>query len=80
MTDLLADQVTQGVANALRARDLIAAVDLLKALAVLDPHRAQAIYDVLQIGIQAGLRDGIPEATWLRDLLTDTQHAAQDRT
>lgn len=60
--ELTAGQLVTGIANALRARDLIAVVDLLGILAVIDPQLASDVYDTLQAGIAAGERAGIPDA------------------
>jgi len=45
------DRLVGGIANALKARDLTAVVDMLEALAALDPQRAQEVYNTLQLGI-----------------------------
>jgi hypothetical protein len=45
------DRLVGGIADALADRNLGAAVDMLEALAVLDPQRAQAAYDTMQAGI-----------------------------
>lgn len=47
--DLTADDLTTGIANAIQANDLGAVRDMLHALALIDPHRAQFIYDALTL-------------------------------
>jgi MoxR-like ATPase len=44
-----ADQLTQAVALAIEARDWPAVVALLRALAAVDPHQAQALLDVVAL-------------------------------
>lgn len=46
------DQLAEGVANAIAARNFEAAVDILTVMVSVDPKRAVDIYD----DIQAGLR------------------------
>jgi hypothetical protein len=46
-----ADRLTEGIANAIRAHDFDAVAGLLKVLAITDPHRAQAVYDTLELGL-----------------------------
>lgn len=45
--ELTADDLTTGISQAIRARDFPAVVDMLRALAWIDPYRAQDIYDLL---------------------------------
>ena len=72
MSDTLtADQLTTGIANAIRARNLEAVVDLLYALVFVDPRRAEAVYDTLQAGIVIGRGPAIPEAGLLETLLRE---------
>lgn len=47
MSDLTAEDLTTGISNAIKARDFEAVVDMLHALAWVDPYRAQDIYDLL---------------------------------
>lgn len=49
MADLTAEELTIGIGNAIKAHDFKAAFDMLKALAIIDPHTAQTIYDALTI-------------------------------
>ena len=46
-----ADQLTEAIRCALRARDMEAVAYFLRLLAVVDPHRAQDVYDTLQLGL-----------------------------
>lgn len=69
MADLTADQLTTGIANALRARDIDAIEDMLRALAFVDPQRAQDVWDVLQFGVTVGRARGIPDADDLAERL-----------
>lgn len=62
IADLTADDLTTGIANALRAHDIEAVEDMLQALASLDPRRAQAVYDTLQVGVAIGRARAIPDA------------------
>jgi hypothetical protein len=57
VSDLTAEQLTGVVADALRMRDLEAATAALMQLAVIDPVRAQEVYDTIQLGLRmAGRR------------------------
>jgi len=40
-----AEQITQGIAGAIKARDFPAVVALLKMLAVRDPRQAEVVYE-----------------------------------
>ena len=40
-----ADEICEGIAEALKARDFPAVVSLLKMLACRDPYRAQVVYE-----------------------------------
>jgi hypothetical protein len=46
-----ADQLTEGIHNALAAHDIEAVGDLLTALSFVDAHRAQEVYDTLKLGL-----------------------------
>jgi hypothetical protein len=46
-----ADQLTEGIHRAIKARDMEAVADFLRVLAVVDPQRAQDVYDTLQLGL-----------------------------
>lgn len=46
-----ADELEEAIVNALKAKDMPAVVDLLRVLVVVDPKRAEDVYDVLQIGM-----------------------------
>jgi len=46
-----AEELTEGIASALQARDLPAAVALLKMLACTDPVQAQAVLDTIELGL-----------------------------
>ena len=49
-----ADHLEQGIANALEAHDVKAAVAILEVLAKVDIKRATRVYDTLQLGIALG--------------------------
>ena len=49
------DQITGGIAMAIRDRDLAVVPGLLKLLAVQDPARAQLIFDVIRIALEVAL-------------------------
>ena len=49
-----AEQLTGGIANALKARNFEAVVDFLRLLVVVDPQRAQDVWETLQLGIALG--------------------------
>jgi len=44
-----AEQLTESIAKALKARNFEAVTDLLRLLAVVDPSRAQDILDMINI-------------------------------
>lgn len=46
-----ADQLTEGIHRALRARDMEAVTDFLRVLAAVDPQRAQDVCDTLKLGL-----------------------------
>lgn len=46
-----ADQLEEGIAAALRAGDMPAAVEILQRLTVVDAKRAQDVLDVMRAGI-----------------------------
>lgn len=46
-----ADELTEGVHRALKARDMEAVADFLRVLAMVDPARAQDVYDTLQLDL-----------------------------
>lgn len=52
-----AEQIEQGIANAIGDREFGVVPSLIKLLAVKDPHRAQAVLDTLEIGLSIA-RDG----------------------
>ncbi len=64
---LTAEQVMEGIANAIKARDFEAAVTLLKVLAVKDPHQAEVVYGsmmaVLDAGGESAPREGAADGT-----------------
>jgi hypothetical protein len=47
MTALTPNQLTTDIANAIRAHDFPAVADMLRALAVVDPRRAGAVYETI---------------------------------
>jgi hypothetical protein len=47
-----AGELTEGIARALKARDMPAVVALLKWLAVIDPVQAQLVYDTIKLGMR----------------------------
>jgi F0F1-type ATP synthase delta subunit len=49
--EFTAEQLTEGIANALKAHNMEAVKDFLTVLAFVDPHRAQDVMDMLQAGI-----------------------------
>ena len=49
-----AEQITQGIAEAIKARDFPAVVSLLKMLAVRDPRQAEVVYESMMAGLDAG--------------------------
>jgi hypothetical protein len=49
-----AEQLTQGVANALKARNFEAVHDFIRLLVVVDPRQAEAVWETLQLGIALG--------------------------
>lgn len=51
---LTTDQVTAGISRAIQARDWQAVEGLMKILAVKDPRKAQAVYDVMMIATGTG--------------------------
>jgi hypothetical protein len=46
-----AEQIEEGICNALAAGDVHAAVDMLRVLATVDPRRAELVLDVMQASI-----------------------------
>jgi hypothetical protein len=56
VSDLTAEQLTGVVADALRMRDLEAVTAALMQLAVIDPVRAQEVYDTIQLGLRMAER------------------------
>jgi hypothetical protein len=46
---LTGDELTEGIIRALYARDRPAVSDTLQALAVVDPRKAEAFYDLIQM-------------------------------
>jgi hypothetical protein len=62
-----ADQLTGGIANAIKAREFEAVEHFLRLLVVVDPKRAEEVWDTLQLGIllggdPAGIPAGGPQA------------------
>jgi hypothetical protein len=51
---LTVEQVTAGIAAAIRDRDWLAVEGLVKLLALKDPEAAQAVYDTLSAAVAAG--------------------------
>ena len=45
MADYTPEQITAGIAEAVKARDFPAVVSLLKMLAVRDPRQAEVVYE-----------------------------------
>lgn len=50
-TPYTADQLEAGIANALKARDMQAAVDMLKVLCGIDMDRALAVHETMLAGL-----------------------------
>ena len=50
---LTPDQVTAGIARAIKAHDFEAVVVLLKVLAVKDPHKASVLYGSMMAVLEA---------------------------
>ena len=48
---LTSNQLMIGISNALEARDMGAVAALLRQLAVVDPRSAQAVIDVIDLGL-----------------------------
>ncbi len=51
-----ADQLTESIAKALKARQVDAVPPLLRLLAVVDPHRAQDVLDTISAGMMIAER------------------------
>ena len=51
MSEYTAAQVVEGITTALKAHDVEAVDSLLRLLATIDANEAQAVYDMLQLGI-----------------------------
>ena len=45
MPEYTTDQITAGIAEAIKAKDFPAVVSLLKMLALKDPHQAEVVYE-----------------------------------
>lgn len=54
LPEYTADQLTEGIANALHAKNFQAVHDFLLALAFKDPHRAQLVLDTINVGLAIG--------------------------
>ena len=54
IASLTAEQVLAGVSRAIGERDWLAVEGLMKILAVKDPRKAQAVYDVMTIATSQG--------------------------
>lgn len=46
-----AEQLEQGIANAIAAREFDAVEPLLRLLVVVDPHAASRVWDEIQLGL-----------------------------
>lgn len=57
-----ADQLTEGIANALAARDFEAVEDFLRLLAVVDPEQAQSVMNTMKFGMALSESRGLGEA------------------
>lgn len=53
MADYTSEQLLDGIAKALKARDFPAVAALLKMLAVKDPAAAETVYDVITAAAEA---------------------------
>jgi hypothetical protein len=56
-----AEQLTGGIANAIKARKFDAVEHFLRLLVVVDPQRAEDVWDTLQLGVLLGAGSaGVP--------------------
>lgn len=58
MSQPTAEQLTDAIARALHDGNVDAVEGLLRMLAVVDPHRAQDVYDTIQAGLAIAGRTG----------------------
>lgn len=61
MSEALAAHYEAAIENALKARDIPAVGVLLSALAVVDPDRAQVVFDTLRLAVDLMRPPGLKE-------------------
>lgn len=54
MSEFTAEQITAGIAKAIKARDFEAVPGLIRLLALQDPDAAQSVLDAVELASMAG--------------------------